>query len=151
MRHGRRMAMGLAALVLAALPAGATGAPGADDPASKFDLTAMPLEKAVVAGANTTARLVLLFKGDASHHWGAPLKVVVTGKGIVAPTKTTLGRADAVAPGKDKNATKLEFDLPFVASAKGEGSLTALVSVFVCTEKSCDPVDRMVSWTIRVE
>jgi hypothetical protein len=128
----------------------ATAAPE-PDVASKVDVSAIPLEKPVAAGTSAAAHLVLLFKGDASHHWGAPLKILVNGSPPVAPEKKTLARTDAVEPGKDKAVTRLEFDVPFTATAKGDGALSVLVSMFVCTETVCDSVDRTVTWKVHAE
>jgi len=130
--------------------AAATAAPE-PDVGSKVDVSAVPLEKPVPAGTTAAAHLVLLFKADATHHWGAPLKILVNGSPPVTPAKKTLGRTDAVEPGRDKAVTRLEFDVPFAASATGDGTLSALVSMFVCTETVCDSVDRTVVWKVHAE
>ncbi|HEV8320561.1 MAG TPA: hypothetical protein VG389_03035 [Myxococcota bacterium] len=139
------------AALLAATPVWGGADSGDDAAGKKLEVVAVPLGKAVAPGAEARAQLVLTFKEDATHHWGAPLKITLSGTAPVAPTKPALTRADAVDPLADKDATRLEFAVPFKAAAKGSGTLSAAVSLFVCFEKDCVPVDRTVTWTVKSE
>lgn len=81
----------------------------------------------------------------------APMKLTLTGTGGVQPAKATLGRTDAKAVAKGSGPADPRFEVPLVASAKGQGAVEAKLTFFVCTDTLCSRQQKTVSVPVTVD
>ncbi len=80
----------------------------------------------------------------------APLRIDLTGK-HVKPEKARLTLADSVTRKPDqKPPPDPRFEVPLVADGKGQGSIDAKATLFICTAKLCVRQQRTVSVPVEV-
>lgn len=116
-----------------------TGTAHADgtDPAQLYDLQTAGTTTAVKAGGKGQFVLQITTKGGAHVSEEAPLKLELTGT-LLAPDKAKLQASDSVAQKQPGQAyVNPRFEVPFAASAAGQGSIAAKLTFVVCTDAIC--------------
>ena len=123
------LGLSLAACGLLLLPAQAADAP--------YSVSTDGTSQKVAKGKQGT--LVIAFHTAKEAHISneAPLKITLVGE-KVAPGKALLHYSDSVAKKQaDKEFPDPRFEVPFTATDKGKGQLTAKMTFFVCTADLC--------------
>ena len=123
----------------------------ADDAAKVFSVSTDGTTQKVAAGKQGT--LVIAFHTDQAAHISneAPLKISLSGKNL-SPAKPVLHYADSVAkPDPSKQYPDPRFEVPFTATAKGQGTIDAKMTFFVCTEQLCSRHQQTISVPVEVE
>jgi hypothetical protein len=81
----------------------------------------------------------------------APMKLVLSGSGGVQPAKLSLGRGDAKPVQKSDGPADPRFEVPLTAVARGQGTVEAKLTFFVCTETLCSRQQKTVSLPVTVD
>ncbi len=123
---------------------GAEGAQGADGADTSFKLTTEQAS-AGSAGAEVTARLVVL--PGAGYHMNKdfPTKLTLEPPAGVTLSKTVLEPADAERFTDDV----LAFAVKMTATAAGEYTIPGTFKFAVCTETTCDPKKQKVALVLK--
>jgi hypothetical protein len=116
---------------------------GQTDNLFTIESAATPAELA--AGEKGTVRLGIKVKSEGHIDPQAPFKAVLTAKGLKLE-KEKLGRKDAV-----HQADGASFEVPFVAEVKGEDSVDAELSFYICVKQICEHQKRNVSVPVKVK
>jgi hypothetical protein len=135
-------------LLLLAAPAARAADP---DPASLYVLSTEGSTTALKAGKPGTFVLAIRTVAGAHISEEAPMKLSLSGSGGVEPAKALLGRSDAKSVPKPDGAVDPRFEVPLTASSKGQGSIEAKLTFFVCTETLCARQQKSVSLPVTVD
>src|SRR4051794_14408375 len=127
----------------------------ADEPvdvSSKFSVKTDGSTQKVAAGKQGTLKITFHTEQDAHISNEAPLTIKLSGKDLT-PGKATLHYADSLAKPNEggKQYPDPRFEVPFTVQTKGQGSVDAQMSFFVCTEKVCARQTRTVSLPVEVQ
>ena len=99
----------------------------------------------VAAGEKGSAEIVIKVKPEGHISDEAPLKAKVAGKNVQV-AKEKLAKSDAVY--KDGGAS---LALPFTATEKGDGTIDADLSFYMCSKEICEKQERKVSIAVTVQ
>jgi hypothetical protein len=125
----------------------------ADPDVSKaFSVNTDGTTQKVAAGQQGTLKITFHTEKDAHISNEAPLKITLAGKNLT-PSKATLRYSDSLAktPEAGKQFPDPRFEVPFTAMAKGQGTIDAKMSFFVCTEQLCSRQEKTVSIPVEVQ
>lgn len=127
---------GLAAVAATAVLSTSAFADGTD-PAQLYDLSTAGTTASVSAGGKGLFVLQIQTKGGGHVSDEAPLKLELTGT-LLTPAKAKLSASDSVAKKPEGAAhSNPRFEVPFVATGAGQGSVAAKLTFVVCTDAIC--------------
>lgn len=129
----------------------ATAASAQDLDASKlYTLSTEGTSKSLKAGEKGTFVLSITTTALAHVSDEAPLSLKLEGKNVT-PLKSTLTVVDSVGkPAPGKSFKDPRFEVAITGAAAGEGSISAKVVFFVCTDKLCLRQQKSVSVPVSV-
>jgi hypothetical protein len=136
------------ALLLLAAPTARAADP---DPVSLYVVTTEGSSTSLKAGKPGTFVLSIRTVAGAHISEEAPMKLMLSGTGGVEPAKALLGRSDAKSVPKADGATDPRFEVALTALAKGQGSVEAKLTFFVCTETLCARQQKTLSVPVTVD
>jgi hypothetical protein len=111
------------------------GAP--PDPKSLYEITTAGTSGEVRRGEKGTFVLAIRCKAGAHVSDEAPLRIELTGKNL-QPEKAKLTLADSVATkAEGQKYVEPKFEVPFLGTEAGQGSLQAKMTFFICTDELC--------------
>ncbi len=142
------MRASLFALLLLAQPSAWASDP---DPASLYVVSTEGSTTSLKAGQPGVFILSIRTLAGAHISEDAPLKLVLSGSGSVEPGKLSLGRGDAKPVSKGEGPADPRFEVPLTASSKGQGTVEAKLTFFVCTETLCSRQQRTLSVPVKVD
>ena len=138
----------LLSLLLLAAPAAWAADP---DPTTLYVVSTEGSSTALKTGQPGTFVLSIRTVAGAHVSDEAPMKLTLTGSGVVQPTKATLGRTDARPVAKGSGPADPRFEVPLIASAKGQGAVEAKLVFFVCTDTLCSRQQKTVTVPVTVD
>jgi hypothetical protein len=145
----RLLAASVAVLSLAA--AGSALAGDGPDISKLYSVATQATPSAVPAGGKGTVEIRFHTEPAAHISDEAPLKIVLTGKNLQV-AKQTLRYQDSVAKKTaDKAYPDPRFEIPFTAQARGEGSVDAKMTFFVCSADLCSRQQKTVTIPVTVK
>ncbi|MGO8968305.1 MAG: hypothetical protein ACLQDQ_01900 [Myxococcaceae bacterium] len=134
-------------LVLAAPAAWASD----PDPSSLYVISTEGSTTVLKAGTPGTFVLSIHTSAGAHISEDAPMKLTLSGSGGVEPKKSSLSRTDAKSVPKPEGSADPRFEVPLAASSKGQGSVEAKLTFFVCTETLCSRQQKTLSLPVTVD
>ncbi len=121
------------------------------DPSSLYEVSTEGTSTQVKAGEKGVFILSIKSKEGAHVSDEAPLKLQVTGTQL-SLAKEQLTREDSVAKKAEGHAfVDPRFEVPFTASAAGQGTVDAKLTFFICTEKICARQQKTISLPVEVQ
>ena len=142
------MRLALWAVLLMAAPAAWASEP---DAASLYVLSTEGSTTVLKAGQPGTFVLSIRTAAGAHISEDAPMKLALTGSGGVEPGKSLLSRSDAKPVAKPSGPADPRFEVPLTASSRGQGSVEAKLTFFICTDTLCSRQQRTVSLPVTVD
>ena len=115
-----------------------TAARAADpDPRTLYALDTRESSRSVKSGQRGRFVLELSPKDGAYLSPATPFRLELTGDRIDIDARPLRLQDASRSPASDPPDAKVRFEVPFVAGAKGEGSVSASVTFFICTATLC--------------
>lgn len=113
---------------------------------STYELSAQCADR-YPAGSRGTFGILLRPRGPYHINQQFPTSVTMTAPSTVSLDKTRLLKPDAEVFSEQK----VRFEIPFSSQQKGEHKLNALVNFAVCTAKTCIPLQKNLTITLKVD
>lgn len=121
------------------------------DPSSLYVVSTEGSSTVLKVGQPGTFVLSIRTTAGAHISEDAPLKLTLSGTGVVEPAKASLSRSDAKPVRKPDGMVDPRFEVPLSAATKGQGAVEAKLTFFVCTETLCSRQQKTLSLPVTVD
>ncbi|RPH71134.1 MAG: hypothetical protein EHM78_08615 [Myxococcaceae bacterium] len=122
------------------------------DPTTLYKVTTEGTTSKVAPGKKGTLILEIQSLKGAHVSDEAPLRIQLSGTGVVTPEKTQLVYGDSMRkPSASMKYPDPRFEVPLATQGKGPGTVEAKMTFFVCTEQLCLRQQKTLSVPVTVE
>ena len=122
------------------------------DPTTLYKITTDGTSAKVPSGKKGTLVLEIQSLKGAHVSDEAPLRIQLSGTGVVTPEKTQLVYGDSVRkPSASVKYPDPRFEVPIATQGKGAGTVEAKMVFFVCTDQLCLRQQKTLSVPVTVE